>query len=205
MAVMPIKQPASAADRLHTLTMRVDAKNRLVTFDGVQVLYYGDTLNVIVDNISGAVAANLELWLWEKEIPASTAEALVQYGRNIGGSFAAVTGKPSQAAAAITFDSLTLKAALAATPVGTPITARLIIREVNHVLVDMDVPVYPNPFINTNPTPDPEDVAANPYVRRDHLSAWAVALLASADLSTPDGMADAINQILVKLTDVTAS
>lgn len=205
MAVMPVKNPASAADRLHTLTMHVDAKNRLVTFDGVQVLYYGDTLNVVVDNISGAVAANLEFWLWEKEVPASTTEALVQYGRNIAGSFAAVTGKPSAATATITFDSLTLKAALAATPVGTPITARLIIREINHVLVDMDVPVYPNPFINTNPTPSAEDVAANPYVRRDHLAAWAAALLVSADLSTSDGMAAAIVEILTKLSDVTGS
>lgn len=200
MPVLPIRQPASAADRFRTLTLRVDLKNRTAQLDGFQSLYFADTVNVIVDGISGVSAADLQLWLWKKDVPTSQDQALAYHY-----DFTAATGNPSKATATITLNSVNLKAALAAVAVGGSLTARLQIRESNMIVVDQDVEVRPNHYTDVVPDIDPESPVTNPYVRRDDLRPWALNLLATADLSNPDAMAEVIVQILTKLSDVTAS
>lgn len=201
---MALPTRPTVAERSRTVTLRVNRNTRTAEFDGVRSIYYGDTLIVVVDNIVGVTAADLELWLWEKAAnPAITDRLAYATG------FTSPTGSSSTASLEVAFDSTNLRDALVASPIGTPVTMRLIVRESNMPIIDMDVPVYPNPHINADPAPDPDDIAANPYVRRDHLRQWALDALnplavGYLPLETPDDMAAAITAILTKLSDVTA-
>lgn len=201
---MSIPVTPSAADKFRTVTLRVDRNTRVARFDGLQEIHFGDSLIVVVDNVSGIDPDDIQFWVWEKVADPARADALVQ-----AQGFVAVPGYASRAYLNITFNSAKLGTALAATPVGTPLAVRMIVRDGSMPFVDMDINVYPNPEITEYPDPDPGAVLANPFVRRDHLRQWALDAMNPISpgylpLDTTDDMADAIIAILTKLSDVTA-
>ena len=195
---MSIPTPATAAEKYRTVTLRVDRQTRVARFDGLSNLYFGDRLIVVVDNVSGVDPTKLQLLVWEKE-----ASPVFQDVLALGEDFAFVAGSTSRVYQEITLNSANLKAALAASPVGTPVVFRLIVRDDGMPVVDQDCPVFPNPEVDVAPVPPLTDIVANPYVRRSHLRDWALARLAEP-LDTQDEMAAMITAILTKLSDVTA-
>jgi hypothetical protein len=180
------------------VTLRINRQTRTAQFDGIQAAYYGDTLYVIIDGTVGVDPDDMQLWLWKKEAGQAITDRLVY-----ANDFAPVAGSPSRAFKEIAFTSTNLRDALAATPVGTALTCRLIVRDGDMVILDTDYEVFNNPFIGVTPAPDETDPTANPYLRRDDFAAWAAARLLEP-LETMDDMAAMINKILVKLSDVTA-
>jgi hypothetical protein len=188
----------SVAEKAQTLTLRVDRRSRVARFDGVRDIHFGDNLIIIVDGVVGINPSDIQLWIWEKVVNPSQSDALAQ-----SQDFAAVPGYTSRAQTQISFNYVKMGEALAAAPVGTPATFRLILRDGDMPFVDMDVDVYPNPEVGTFPEPNPEVIATNPYVRRDHLRQWALDRL-EEPLNNLDDVADMVTAILTKLSDVTA-
>jgi len=182
-----------------TLVLRVNRQTRSATLEGTSGIYYGDTLVVIVDSIAGVDPATLQLILWKKEAGQTIGTALAA-----ASVFTAAQGSSSRAMKEIPFTSTNLRDALVATPIGTPLTCRLVLREGPMPILDLDVSVYPNPDITVAPPEDPEDdVSLNPFLRQDHFAAWATARLAEP-LDTVDDMAAMITAILTKLSAPTA-
>lgn len=201
---MSILAQPTPADKYRTVTMRVDRQTRVARFEGLQSLYFGDRLIVVVDNVSGIDPTKVQLLLWEKEASPAFQDCLA-----LGEDFAFVTGSTSRIYQEIELNSENLKNALAASPVGTPVDFRLILRDDGMPFVDQDCPVYPNPEVDVAPIPPATDIVANPYVRRSHLRQWALDALNPVHanylpLDTQDDMAAAITEILTKLSDVTA-
>jgi len=201
---MALLAQQTADEKSRTITLRVDRSTRTAKFDELASIYYGDTLIVVVDNLAGVDPASLQLWLWKNEAGQAITDRLA-YAE----SFALVNGFSTRASKEIAFNSLNLSDALADAPLGTPVTCRLVLREGNMPIVDVDCDIYPNFFINADPQPDPEDVTANPYLRRDHLRQWALDALdpqaaGYLPLTDPDAMAAALAAILTKLSDPTA-
>lgn len=201
---MSIPVTPSAADKFRTVTLRVDRQTRVARFEGLQSLYFGDRLIVVVENVSGVDPTKVQLLLWEKEASPAFQDCLA-----FGEDFAFVAGSASRIYQEIELNSENLKNALAATPVGTPVDFRLLLRDDGMPFVDQDCLVFPNPEVSVAPTPPITDIVANPYVRRDHLRQWALDAMNPISpgylpLDTTDDMAAAITAILTKLSDVTA-
>lgn len=195
---MAVITQLTADQKSRSLVLRVNRQTRSATYEGTSSVFYGDTLVVIVDSISGVDPAALQLILWKKEAGQTISSALAYVD-----GFAATQGSSSRAMAEIPFTSTNLRDALVATPIGTPLTCRLVLREGPMVVVDSDCSVYPNPDITVAPPVDPEeDVSLNPFLRQDHFRAWALSQLA-VPLDTQDDMAAMITTILTKLSSPT--
>jgi hypothetical protein len=137
---MAIPIPQTPAERFRTVTLRVNRNTRIAQVDGLQDIYYLDTLRFVVDNVSGVDPADVQFWLWKKEAGQTTADALVTVS-----GFTLVTGSASRMYKDITFSGDNLLLATSALQVGTPLTCHVIVRENNMALVSMDVNVFANP------------------------------------------------------------
>lgn len=192
------------AERSRTVYLRVNRNTRTAEFEGVRGIYPGDKLIVTVTDINGIDPDDVELIIWKKEA-GQTLQSSLAYATG----FAAPAGASSTVSKDITFDSENLITALSATPLGTAYVARLILRSAGMPFIDQDIELYGNPDFTASPPTQPEDVVANPFVRRNHLRQWALDALnpeaaGYLPLDTPDDMAAAIQAILTKLSDVTA-